>query len=107
MRVVTAAVVLAFLCGPAFGQAQAVPQYGDMGKDKSIRQIQEEKDAEAAYRRSLGNIPEQKSNDPWGAVRGDNSAKPADKPVAAKKTKTGTGETKAGTGTTKTGATSN
>jgi hypothetical protein len=100
MRVVTAAVVLAFLCGPAFGQAQAVPQYGDMGKDKSIRQIQEEKDAEAAYRRSLGNIPEQKSNDPWGAVRGDNSAKPADKSAdkpAARKAKTGSSATKTGT----------
>src|SRR3954447_22742627 len=100
MRVVTAAVVLAFLCGPAFGQAQAVPQYGDMGKDKSIRQIQEEKDAAAAYRRSLGNIPEQKSNDPWGAVRGDNSAKPADKSAdkpAARKAKTGSSATKTGT----------
>src|SRR3954465_998684 len=97
MRVVTAAVILAFLCGPAFGQAQAVPQYGDMGKDKSMRQIQEEKDAEAAYRRSLGNIPEQKSNDPWGAVRGDKPAdKSAEKP-AAKKSKTGTSATKTGT----------
>jgi len=109
MRVVTAAVIVACLCGPAFGQApqQPMPQAGEQDKEKTPGQKETEREAERAYRRSLGNIPEQKVNDPWGTVRGDNSAKPAEKPVAAKKTKTGTGETKAGTGTTKTGATSN
>ena len=102
MRVVTAAVILAFLCGPAFGQAQQpVPKYGDMGKDKTQLEIQAEKDAEKAYKRSLGNIPEQKASDPWSTVRGDNSAKaadkPAEKPAAAKKAKTGTSATKTGT----------
>ena len=109
MKVVTAAVILAFLCGPAFAQApQApVPQYGEQDKDLTPGQKETAKEAERAYRRSLGNIPEQKPNDPWGTVRGDNKPadKSADKPAAPKKAKTST--TKTGTSTTKTGTTSN
>ncbi len=108
MRVVTAAVITAFLCGPAFGQAQQPMQkYGEPDKEKTPGEMRSEKEAEKAYRRSLGNIPEQKPHDPWGTVRSDNSAKPADKPAAAaKKAKTGTGEAKTG-GATKTGAAAN
>jgi hypothetical protein len=106
MRVVAAAVIVAFLCGPAFGQAQQpVPQYGDMGKDKTPGQKETEREAEKAYRRSLGNIPEQKVNDPWGTVRSDKPAdKSADKPAAPKKPKTGTST---GTSATKSGTTAN
>jgi hypothetical protein len=102
MRVVTAAVIVAFLGGPAFGQApqQPVPPYGAEDKEKTPGEKQTEREAEKAYKRSLGNIPEQKANDPWGNVRGDKPAdKSADKP-APKKAKTGTSATK-------TGATSN
>src|SRR3954469_20090100 len=94
MRVVAAAVIVAFLAGPAFGQAAPVQQYGEQDKDKSPTEKQAEKDAERAYRRSLGNIPEQKTQDPWGNVRSDNSAKQDSKAPAketkapAKKTKT-------------------
>jgi hypothetical protein len=63
-------VVVASLAGPAWAQG-AVPRYGETDKDKTPSEIAAEKDAERAYRRSLGNIPEQKSTDPWGTVRSD------------------------------------
>ena len=64
-------------------------KYGDPDKVKTQADIAREKDAEQAYKRSLGNIPEQKSTDPWGAVRSDNAApkaaaKAPAKPKAAK-----------------------
>jgi hypothetical protein len=104
MRVVTAAVIVAFLCGPAFGQAPPpMQQAGEEDKPKTPGQKETDREAERAYRRSLGNIPEQKANDPWGNVRGDNKPadKSADKPTAPKKAKTGTSTT------TKTGTTAN
>ena len=56
-----------------------------------------EKEAERAYRRSLGNIPEQqKSSDPWGTVRSD-SAPPkaaAKAPPAKPKAKSAEGAAK-------------
>lgn len=89
MRVVAAAVIAAFLAGPAFAQQKPVPKYGEEDKPKSAQEKQDERDAEKAYRRSLGNIPEQKPIDPWGNVRSDNAAKP-DTKAPARKTKTGT-----------------
>ena len=89
MRVVAVAVIAAFLAGPAFAQQQKpIPRYGEEDKAKTTEEKQQERDAEKAYRRSLGNIPEQKPVDPWGNVRSD--AKPEAKAPAAKKTKTGT-----------------
>ena len=70
MRMIGIVAVLALLAGPAWAQA-AFPKYGEPDKDKSQADITREKDAERAYKRSLGNIPEQKSTDPWGAVRSD------------------------------------
>jgi hypothetical protein len=103
MRVVTAAVIVAFLCGPAFAQAPPpIQQAGEADKEKTAVEKAAEKDAEKAYRRSLGNIPEQKANDPWGNVRGDKPAdKSADKPAAPKKAKSNNSATQTGTGTTK------
>ena len=46
-----------------------------------------EKEAEQAYKRSLGNIPEQKPSDPWGAVRSESAPKTVAKDPAAKRTK--------------------
>ena len=89
MRVVAAAVIIAFLVGPAFAQVKAVPKYGEVDKDKTPAEKQAERDAEAAYKRSLGNISAQKPVDPWGNVRSDNAPKPEAK-APAKKTKTGT-----------------
>ena len=66
-----AMVVIAALAGPA--KAQSVPKYGEADKVKTPAEIAAEKDAERAYRRSLGNIPEQQKADPWGTVRSDNA----------------------------------
>lgn len=94
MRVIAAALVVVFLAGPAFGQAQApVPQYGEQDKEKTQQEKNAERDAERAYKRSLGNIPEQKAQDPWGSVRSDKpdaKAPAKDTKAAPKKTKTGT-----------------
>ena len=87
MRMIGIVAVLALLAGPAW--AQNMQQYGEPDKDKTQAEITREKNAEHAYKRSLGNIPEQKSNDPWGTVRSDNAApkaaaKAPAKPKAAK-----------------------
>jgi hypothetical protein len=78
-----AMVVIAALAGPAW--AQSVPRYGETDKVKSPSEIAAEKDAERAYQRSLGNIPEQQKTDPWGTVRSDGAQpKAAAKAPAAK-----------------------
>jgi hypothetical protein len=82
-RILGAVAVIALLAGSAHAQ-DAVPRYGDINKDKSPEQIRAEKEAEKAYQRSLSNIPEQKSADPWGIVRSDNAPKTAAKPAPAK-----------------------
>ncbi len=92
MRVVAAAVIVAFLAsplaGPAFGQDKPIPRYGEKDKEKTPEEKRQEKNAEEAYKRSLGNIPAQKPVDPWGNVRSDTPPKPETK-APAKKTKTG------------------
>jgi hypothetical protein len=87
MRVFRLAAVVALLAGPAY--AQSVPKYGDPDKVKSPQQIESEREAERAYRKSLGNIPDQRATDPWGNVRSDSVPKPAAKAAPAKRTKTG------------------
>ena len=81
-----ATVVIASLAGPAWGQQARPPAYGEEDKAKTPSQIAAEKEAERAYKRSLGNIPEaQKSSDPWGTMRGDSAPpKAAAKAVPAK-----------------------
>jgi hypothetical protein len=88
MRVVAIAVIAAFLAGPALAQEKRMLRYGEEEKEKSIEEKKADQDAEKAYKRSLGNIPDsQKPQDPWGNVRGD--APKETKAPAAKKTKTG------------------
>jgi hypothetical protein len=87
MRVFLAAALIALPVGSAY--AQQVPQYGDIAKTKSPQEIQGEREAEKAYKRSLGNIPDQGPTDPWGNVRGDSAPKPVAKAAPSKKTKTG------------------
>ena len=73
MKILGAVAVIVLLAGPAYAQDQHVPKYGETEKDKSPAQKEADKEAERAYQRSLGNIPEQKGADPWGAVRSDNA----------------------------------
>ena len=87
MRPFYAAAVIALLAGPAFAQSQAVPRYGETSKEKTPQELAAEKEAEQAYKRSLGNIPEQKASDPWGTVRSE--PKTVAKDPAAKRTKAG------------------
>jgi hypothetical protein len=68
---------------PASAQSH-VPRYGEEDKDKTTTEKAAEKEAQRAYERSLGNIPEQKGSDPWGIAR-DNSA-PKETSKAATKT---------------------
>jgi len=82
MKIVGVVVVMTLLAGPAW--AQIVPKYGDPDPEKTQADIAAEKAAERAYRRSLGNIPEQKSSDPWGTVRSEGAPKAAAKGTDAK-----------------------
>ena len=90
MRVFYVAAAVALLVAPAYAQTQPIPRYGETGKPKSPHDIQAEKEADRAYRKSLSNIPDQGPTDPWGNVRTENPSKPAGKPSAAKRTKTAT-----------------
>jgi hypothetical protein len=87
MRVLCAAVMIAALSGPAFGQFPGDRKEAD--KPKTTQEIQAEKAAEKAYQNSLQNIPDRAATDPWGNVRSDGAPKPAAKAAAAKRTKTG------------------
>jgi hypothetical protein len=89
MRVFAAAAIIVFLAGPAYAQSQSIPKYGDTDKEKTPQQIESEREAERAYKRSLGNIPDQGPTDPWGNVRSDSAPKPVTKAAPAKRTKTG------------------
>jgi hypothetical protein len=89
MRVFAAAAVIALLAGPAYAQSQSVPRYGEVDKTKSPQEIEAEREAERAYKRSLGNIPDKTPTDPWGNVRSDSAPKAAAKAAPAKRTKTG------------------
>ena len=65
-----AVAAIALLAGPALAQ-RGPARYGETDKDKTPTEKAAERDAERAYQRSLGNIPEQKSTDPWGIARGE------------------------------------
>jgi hypothetical protein len=60
-----------------------VQGYGEKDKDKTWAQQQAEKDAERAYRRSLGNVPDKVPVDPWGNARSTDAPK-GDAKAAAK-----------------------
>jgi hypothetical protein len=93
-RILGATVVIALLAGPALAQGGPA-RYGEADKPKTPAQIAADKEAEKAYRRSLGNIPEQKSLDPWGTVRSDNAPpKAAAKAPAKPKAKAAEGGAK-------------
>ena len=72
-RVLGAVAVLALLVGSAAAQ-RGPTRYGEEDTPKTPSEIAAEKDAEKAYRRSLGNIPEQQKTDPWGTMRRDTAA---------------------------------
>ena len=90
MRVLCAVAIIALLAGPAYAQQKSVPQYGDALADKTPSEIEQDRTAERAYKRSLGNIPDQTPTDPWGSARSADAPKAVGKPSPAKpRTKTG------------------
>ena len=94
-RILGAVAVIALLAGSAAAQ-RGPAKYGEEDKPKTPAEIAAERDAEKAYRRSLGNIPEQQKTDPWGTVRSD-SAPPkaaAKAPQAKPKAKSAEGAPK-------------
>ena len=87
MRIFAVATVIALLAGPAYAQSKSVPRYGEVDKDKTPQQIEGEREAERAYKRSLGNIPDQGPTDPWGNVRSEGAPKAAAKAAPSKRAK--------------------
>jgi hypothetical protein len=82
--------MIALLSGAAYAQQQApMPQAGEEDKEKTQQQKAADKAAQEAYKKSLGNIPDQGPTDPWGNVRSDGTPKPVAKAAPAKRTKTG------------------
>jgi hypothetical protein len=83
MRVFRVAAMIALLAGPAYAQTQAItPRYGDIDKPaKTQQQIDNDLEAERAYKNSLGNIPDKGPSDPWGNARSADAPKPVTKPV--------------------------
>lgn len=59
---------------PALAQDNHIQRYGEKDKEETPTEKAAKKEAERAYQRSLGNIPAQKSTDPWGIVRTDDTA---------------------------------
>jgi hypothetical protein len=93
-RIFGAIAVIGLLTGSALAQ-KGPAKYGEEDKPKTSAEIAAERDAERAYRRSLGNIPEQQKTDPWGTVRSDNAPKAATKtPPAKPKAKSAEGAAK-------------
>ena len=89
MRIVFAAVMIALWAGTAIAQDNHVPRYGEEDKAKSPGEIEADKAAGEAYRKSLGNIPDRGPSDPWGAVRSDGASKATVATAKPKKTRTG------------------
>ena len=93
-KVLGAAAIIALLTGPVFAQQAPMQKYGDKDKEKTPSEIQAERDAQRAYQRSLGSVPDKGPVDPWGIARPADApkgeAKAAAKTAPAKpKTKTG------------------
>jgi hypothetical protein len=88
MRTICAAAMIAILAGPAFAQTTKAPSGPPAAAPKSHHEIEEEREAEKAYKNSLSNIPDKPAADPWGNARGVDAPKAAAK-TPAKPAKTG------------------
>ena len=83
MRVFLSALVVVLLAGPALAQSP-IPKYGEL-EGKKPHEIRAEKEADQAYQKSLGRIPDQKAcTDPWGTMRSDSAPKAAQPKTVAK-----------------------
>jgi hypothetical protein len=89
MKIAGLVAVIALLAGPVSAQMPQphVKGPGEPEPDKTRSQIESEKADERAYQRSLGNIQEKKSADPWGIARGSDAAPKAAAKAAPAKAK--------------------
>jgi hypothetical protein len=81
MRVLCAAAMIALLAGPAYAQHAPKPS---ADPPKTPQELANDKAADKAYKKSLGNIPDQPPADPWGGARSLEAPKPVAKDAAAK-----------------------
>ncbi len=99
VRAFIAAAIIAALTGPGWAQQKPMQRYGEKDKDKTWGELEQEKAAERAYKRSLDSVPEKGPVDPWGNARNvgepkaDAKAAKADVKAAAPKPKAKTGDT--------------
>lgn len=78
MRLLHAIAIVCLVAGPAVAQSKPVPRYGEVDTPKSPAEIEGERAAEQAYKKSLGNVPNASGpSDPWGGIRNDGPAKAA------------------------------
>jgi hypothetical protein len=94
MKLIFAAAAVAMLTVPAYAQSQGrgAPPQPPAAAPKSPQEIEAERAAEQAYKKSLGNIPDQPAADPWGSARGVDASRTAAKtPAAGKKPQSKTG----------------
>jgi hypothetical protein len=81
MKIAGLVAVIALLAGPAWAQTQPhVQGPGEPDKDKTAAEIANEKEAERAYKRSLGNIQEQKTADPGNGAQRQRDPKAGARP---------------------------
>lgn len=80
MRKIAVAVMFALITQTALAEDH-VPMYGEQPKDKTETQKADDIQAERAYQRSLGSVPDQKAADPWGAARGNEAPKKSATPA--------------------------
>ena len=100
VRTFIAASIIVALAVPAWAQQKPIQRYGEKDKEKTWGEREQEKEAERAYKRSLGNVPEKGPVDPWGNARSVGEPKgdakgvaKADVKAAPPKPKIKTGET--------------
>jgi len=94
--VVLIALTAAVAGRPVLAEDNHIQRYGEKDKEETATEKAAKKEAERAYQRSLGNIPAQKSTDPWGIAREETpkaatktaSPSPSPKPKAKSATAT-------------------
>jgi hypothetical protein len=84
VRAFIAVAIIAALTGPGWAQQKPIQRYGEKDKDKTWGEMEREKEAERAYKRSLDSVPEKGPVDPWGNARNVGEPKAAAKAAPAK-----------------------
>jgi hypothetical protein len=96
MRILRIAAMIALLAGPAYGQGKA-PSGPPPPPTKSQQEIEADRAAEKAYKKSLSNIPDQPPADPWGVARSVDAPKAVAKSPSKRTKADGTANKPAGT----------